>query len=384
MMHTINKIIKGGTLGLLCFFLAIGSVCGQSFFTAKTLPKSENYGNITTRLVPENVVKLIQEKNFTFEQWSSFYYVQTSSNGPAVLGEYSIVDNHLSFSPKFLPDPKVKYLVTFSYPKLAELLSGHIDEVDVYSDIASFEPPATTQPEVISFIPSLDVVPANLLRFYVFFSAPMDLENPYDFITIEDADGKAMVDPFVIIPEGLWNINHTRLTLLLHPGRVKQGVGPNMTQGDVLIPGKSYTIKISNEWKGASGEQLKSTFSKKMNASNPLKGAMNINSWALKAEVNNIGVLTVVTDHPLDQPLAQRMLFIRSSNGQILPSRVDFDSPQKLRILWRPDGSEQLELLIDPRLEDVCGNTPHYAFDLEGTERTPSKEELKIQFRVQQ
>lgn len=382
MMKVLSEIIKGGTLGLLFFLLIASEVCGQSFFTAKTLPTSDQYGTITTRLVPEEIVELIKKKNFSFEEWSSFFYIQTNPNALAVLGEYSIQNNHLSFTPKFLPDPKVNYFVTFSYPQLALLLSDEITEQSVYSDVASFEPPETTQPEVISFTPDLDEVPANLLRFYVHFSAPMGLENPYDFISIENEDGKPLVDPFVIIPEGLWNINNTRLTLLLHPGRVKEGVGPNMTLGDVLKAGNSYTLKISKKWKGASGEPLKSGFTQTINATNPLERAMNINNWALRAERKNIGVLHVVTDHPLDQPLAKRMLFIRGKNGQILPSRIEFDSPEKFRLLWQLDDSETLEMLIDPRLEDVCGNTPHYAFDLEGTERTPSTEELKLKFKL--
>ncbi|WP_421763548.1 hypothetical protein [Ekhidna sp.] len=377
------KFIQGGSLGLLLFFLSLNHAQAQSFFTAKTLSSSPEYGTITTRLVPEEVVDLINKQNFSFDEWSSFFYIKTNPNAPAVLGKYSIKNNHLSFTPKFLPDPKINYFVTFSYPKLSELLSDAINEQNVYSDVASFEPPETTQPEVISFTPELDEVPANLLRFYVYFSAPMGLENPYDFITIEDKNGKPLVDPFVIIPEGLWNINHTRLTLLLHPGRVKQGVGPNMTQGDVLLAGNSYTLKIDKSWKGSSGEPLKADFSQTINASNPLRGAMNINIWALKAKISNgIGILTVITDHPLDQPLAQRMIFIRNKQGQVLPVQVTFDSPEQLKVLWRHQGSDELELLIDPRLEDVCGNTPHYAFDLEGTERTPSTEELKIKFRV--
>lgn len=383
-MKILTEIIKGGSLGLLFFLLIITEAKSQSYFTAKTLPTSDQYGTITTRLVPEEVVDLIRKQNFSFEEWSSFFYVQTNPNAPAVLGNYSIENNHLSFTPKFLPDPKINYFVTFSYPQLSMLLADEIADQNVYTDVASFEPPETTQPEVISFTPDLDEVPANLLRFYVYFSSPMSLlQNPYEFITIEDKDGKELVDPFVVIPEGLWNINHTRLTLLLHPGRVKQGVGPNMTQGDVLLAGNSYTLKINSEWKGASGEPLKKGFSQTINASNPLRGAMNINSWALKAEINNnIGILTVVTDHPLDQPLAQRMLFLRNTNGQILPTQVKFNNPEQLQIFWRAEGSSQLELLIDPRLEDVCGNTPHYAFDLEGTERSPSKEELKIPFSV--
>lgn len=383
MKKMIPKNFKGGTLSLLCFLLTIHLVFAQSFFSAQTLPKIENYGTITTRLVPEEIVALIQKQNFTFEQWSSFYHVKTNPAGPPVLGSYKIVDNHLAFSPRFLPDAQVRYIVTFSYPALAQLLSHELSEQSTYSDVVTFEPPKTTRPEITSVIPNLEIVPANLLRFYVFFSAPMGLENPYDFITIEDSEGNVLVDPFVIIPEGLWNIDRTRLTLLLHPGRVKQGVGPNMTEGDILRAGNDYTLKINSEWKGASGEALKESFSREINATNPLRKAINVNLWALKAEQNQIGILTIVTDHPLDQPLAKRMLYIRTKEGKILPSQVEFTSAEEVKVLWRPDGSKELELHIDHRLEDVCGNTPLYAFDLEDGIRSEPTGEIMLTFKVE-
>ena len=382
MKRAVSEINKGGAYGLLCFLLAFNTALGQSFFSAETLPKSKKYGTITTRLVPEEIVELIKKQNFTFDQWSSFYHVKTSPNSPAVLGGYRIENNHLSFSPRFLPDPKVEYLITFSYPNLSKLLTQLVNEQAVHSDVASFEPPKTARPEIVFLIPSLEIVPANLLRFYVYCSAPMGIENPYDFITIEDENGNALIDPFVIIPEGLWNIDRTRLTLLLHPGRIKQGVGPNMTQGDILRAGNIYTLKIDANWKGAGGEPLKANFSRPIHASNPLIKAINVNTWALSAKQDQIGILTVITDHPLDQPLAKRMLFIRTKEGKILPSRVEFTSPGEVKILWRPDGSSELELLINPRLEDVCGNTPLYAFDSEKGTRSDTNEEIKLTFKI--
>ena len=380
-----TKIFRGGALGLLSFLLTIQIASAQSFFSAQTLPKTANYGTITTRLVPEDIVASIEDHNFTFEQWSAFFNVKTNPSGPAVIGTYKIVDNHLAFSPKFLPDPNIRYFVNFSYPALAQLLSHDISEQTTYTDVVSFEPPETTRPEILSVTPNLEIVPANLLRFYVYFSAPMGLENPYDFITIEDSNGKVLVDPFVIIPEGLWNIDRTRLTLLLHPGRVKQGVGPNMTEGDILLAGNDYTLKINADWKGASGETLKENFARRINATNPLRKAVNVNLWALRAEQNQnqIGILTIVTDHPLDQPLAKRMLYIMNEDGQILPSQVEFTSAEEMKILWRADGSKELELHIDHRLEDVCGNTPLYAFDLEGETRTEPTGEIMLTFKVE-
>jgi len=355
-------------------------VSSQSFFTVVTLKSLKEYGEVSTRHLPPNIVQAIESQSFSFDEWSSFFTVISSKSNSPIKGLYRVSNDQVIFTPENDPDPSDQFMVTFSYPNLNVLMQNSLQEAATFSDIVSFTQPSSNQPEVTAFIPNLKEVPANLLRFYVYFSAPMGADNPYDHITIQDKEGNMLDKPFVIVPEGLWNIDRTRLTLLLHP---IQEMGQEDVIGDVLLAGNSYTLKIKTDWKGASGQPLKENFTQTINASNPLRGAMNINIWALSAETNSIGILKVITDHPLDQPLAKRMLFIRNDKGQILPSRVEFDNAEQLKILWKLDGSKSLELLIDPRLEDVCGNTPHYAFDLDGTEKSISNEELKINFRVE-
>lgn len=332
---------------------------------------------MSTRLVPQEIITKIQGENFKFDEWSSFFSIKSNPNEAPVRGSYRIENNNIVFRPMTKPDPKLRYLVTFSYQALSIVLSEELEEQSVYTDIASFAPPESTQPEIVSVTPDLEIVPANLIRFYVFFSAPMGNENPYNFINIKDKNGISLEDPFVIVPEGLWNIDRNRLTLLLHPG----SEGDDLVEGDVLRAGNDYQLEIDENWKGASGQKLKESFTREINATNPLRRAINVNLWALRAEQNQLASLTIVTDHPLDQPLAKRMLYIRNKQGQILPSQVEFTSPEKLRILWRPEGSTELELHIDHRLEDVCGNTPLYAFDKQDEAKTQSGE-IMLNFKI--
>ena len=70
------------------------------------------------------------------------------------------------------------------------------------------------------------MLPENLLKFYVHFSAPMSRGNIYDYIRLLNADGKQVELPFLEIDEELWDDSLTRLTLFIDPGRIKRGVLP--------------------------------------------------------------------------------------------------------------------------------------------------------------
>ena len=85
-------------------------------------------------------------------------------------------------------------------------------------------------PSVLMIYPSTDVLPANLLKFYLQFSRPMrETDAIFDHIRIIDDQGNVIEDPWRRAP--LWSNDGTRLTLLIHPGRIKTGVNLNLDLG---------------------------------------------------------------------------------------------------------------------------------------------------------
>src|SRR5262249_58737339 len=113
-----------------------------------------------------------------------------------------------------------------------------------------------------SVYPSADVLPENLLKFYLHFSAPMSRGHSYDHIHLQDEAGKDVKLPFLEIDEELWDPTMTRLTLFIDPGRIKRGVRPLEEIGPALESGKSYTLVIDREWKDAAGNPLRDAFRK--------------------------------------------------------------------------------------------------------------------------
>ncbi|MCX7667077.1 MAG: hypothetical protein N2112_16210, partial [Gemmataceae bacterium] len=109
--------------------------------------------------------------------------------------------------------------------------------------------PATPPTHVVQVYPTSEMVPENLLKFYLEFSGPMKRGEVYKHVKILDAKGKPVVLPFLELDEELWDVTGTRLTLFIDPGRIKRGLKPREEDGPVLEAGERYTLEISTNWK---------------------------------------------------------------------------------------------------------------------------------------
>src|SRR5207247_6148629 len=110
--------------------------------------------------------------------------------------------------------------------------------------MAAFKAPsrASIPTTVVTHVyPSADVLPENLLKFYVHFSAPMSRGHIYDYMHLRDDAGKEVEIPFL------------EITLFIDPGRIKRGVQPLEEVGPALQEGRRYTLVIDQVWKDGAG-----------------------------------------------------------------------------------------------------------------------------------
>ncbi len=110
--------------------------------------------------------------------------------------------------------------------------------------------------------PSADRLPQNLLRIYIQFNEPMAQGDAYRHIALTRSDGRKLEYPFLELAEELWDPSGRRLTLLLDPARVKQGLVPREEDGPVLEVGHSYHLSIRSGWPDAHGEPMKASMVK--------------------------------------------------------------------------------------------------------------------------
>ncbi|MGH8568054.1 MAG: hypothetical protein ACREXU_08525, partial [Gammaproteobacteria bacterium] len=87
-------------------------------------------------------------------------------------------------------------------------------------------PPTGTAPapHVLAIHPTAPVIPANILRLYVTFSAPMQRQQAHRHVDLTDDHGRDASTLIVDLGHELWSPDSTRLTLLLDPGTSKRGI----------------------------------------------------------------------------------------------------------------------------------------------------------------
>jgi hypothetical protein len=117
--------------------------------------------------------------------------------------------------------------------------------VIVAFDIPRLTLESTTRVEHV--YPSAGELPENQLKLYVFFSAPMRRGEAWQRVHLLDSDGKPVELAFLEIDQELWDRDHTRLTILFDPGRIKRGLLPLAESGKILEAGKRYTLAIDRD-----------------------------------------------------------------------------------------------------------------------------------------
>lgn len=383
-------------LAVLLFCSQIGR--GQDFrLEFQNDPSKDEFGQISLSFPDSLGSKLssLEWSQTEFKGLLSIYVgaqVPQDPGIPPIAGKYTWENTVLLFRPRFDPPPGIAYTAKLNVDLIYHSLKIPLPENTSQWTMTTFRVPEASMsnsPEVTGIYPSGDAVPANLLRIYLHFSTPMGLDNPHHHLHLLNSMGEEIGTPFVEVPEGLWDENRTRLTLFLHPGRVKRGVGPNLTMGEILESGESVQLVIDPDWKDALGVPLGQKISKTWQVTPSIRGKITPENWLVK--VPNKGTqepVVVRTDRILDHALTTRLIRIRYGEKHMSTS-FEFRSSEQELVIWPdepwPAGTYRLE--IDEKLEDLSGNTVHRLFDtktnLEESVKasTPGSVYLKIEIQ---
>lgn len=213
-------------------------------------------------------------------------------------------------------------------------------------------PDAMSTARVAHVFPSGAWVPRNLLRLYVWFTAPMS----DGFAGSIRIDGER--DTFLATAEELWDPNRTRLTLFLDPARIKRGLVPHEALGYPLREGVRMRLVIEG-LRDAAGAPVEAVTVER-DVGPDLRHRLVPAEWELTAPgAGTLEPLTLTFDRPLDHGLLRRTVTASVAGtasigaGECSWSFVP-DDP------W-PAGPQQL--VVDTVLEDVAGNSLRRAFD---------------------
>lgn len=224
--------------------------------------------------------------------------------------------------------------------------------------------PDATTPRLVSFAPSQAVIPANTLRLYLHFSEPMARGQLREIVSLATADGAPVTNPFLSLEAELWDPSQTRATLLLDPGRIKQGVGPNVAGGAPLQEGQSYRLTVSPKMRSAAGRQLGSPVSVAFPVGPPERRAIAPETWEILPPTSGTHApLSLAFDRIMDNGAALRLITLQGPDGQPVQGQITSDGGGWSLIPEQSWQAGRYSIVADPELEDVAGNTIGAPFD---------------------
>jgi hypothetical protein len=315
--------------------------------------------------LPVNALRSLQHANLTSEQWASVLRVAVSTDADAMLGDYTVIDGVVRFTPLFPFDPGRQYHVRFEPARLpggAADAGGAIETT--VGRPASTAVPSTT---VARVYPSGDTVPENLLRMYVEFSAPMGRKSGVEYIALLDHQDKEIEGAVLPLEYEFWSPDHKRFTIFFDPGRVKKGILPNLQMGRPLEVGRSVTLVIKREWLDENGLPLKEEFRRVLRVGPTDLEPLDTSTWRIRAPAAGSRDGMVVTfPEPLDHGLLMRALGV-TRNGKEVDGVIDVDQAET-RWTFTPTTpwtAGVYQLLALDILEDLAGNQIGRAFEVD-------------------
>lgn len=220
--------------------------------------------------------------------------------------------------------------------------------------------------QVTQVYPNADVLPENLLRFYVYFSEPMAREGIWDSVVLLDENGKVVPGAFIENKFDLWSPDDKRLTVLFDPGRVKTGLVAHNTLGRALEPGKAYTLQIEGSAETRRGCTLTRSYEKTFVAAEADFEAPDLAKWQVQTPMaDSSEPLLVTLNDPMDHvSLAYRVRVTDEAGARVGGSlRLGPDEQEWVFTPRLPWASADYRIEVDTTLEDIAGNRLTGLFD---------------------
>jgi hypothetical protein len=220
--------------------------------------------------------------------------------------------------------------------------------------------------EVIDIRPTATEVPRNLLRFYVQFSSRMSEGQAAKHVRLVDDDGETMLGALLPTEHELWDADRRRLTVLLDPARIKRGLAGHREVGYPLRTGTSFRFVVDEGFRDTRGMPLRACAERRYDVGGDARSRVDPDCWTLTvARRHSLDPLDVVFDRPLDHGLLTRCLHVIGPDSQVVDGTPTVGAQERSwtfvpRVAWAP-GLHQL--VVDPVLEDVAGNSVSRVFD---------------------
>lgn len=233
----------------------------------------------------------------------------------------------------------------------------------VVADLVRQRPTPAATTEVLAIYPSAADVPLNLLRYYVWFSAPMSEGHAAAHVRLA---GDALPGALLPTEHELWDPSRRRLTVLLDPARIKRGLIGHQEVGYPLLVGTSIRLEVDIGFLDAAGNPLRSGAERTYRVGDEERRRVEPGDWSLTVPAAGTAApLGVAFGRPLDHGLLTRCLRVVGPDDLPVAGGQEI-GPGERSWQWMPSGQwvpGVHHLVVDPVLEDVAGNSVGRVFD---------------------
>jgi hypothetical protein len=376
------KVASAGLLGGVALVLFLGAGCRVESLSAPEVRLYPASGDMPARVevvgLDSSELSGLRARALSRDEWAAVFRLAVADDQPAMLGDYAVTGDGVTFTPRFPLDAGREYVVTFRAAAIPGIAADDRRGISARVSLPAVVREPTTV--VAHVYPSAGIVPENQLRLYIHFSAPMGRKGGLDYITLVDEEGHAVDDPFLPLDAEFWNGDRTRYTVFFDPGRQKRGILPNQQMGRSLEPGKRYALVVSREWRDGSGLPLREDFRRSFQVGPADERPIDVARWRLSApSADSLDPLVANFPEPLDHGLLLRALGVTGADGRFIDGDVRVDQGETRwaftpRAPWRAGAYNVTALAM---LEDLAGNRVGRAFEVDRFDRADRAEEVE-------
>jgi hypothetical protein len=254
--------------------------------------------------------------------------------------------------------PRFAFLDGTAYTVIAEGTSAAV--------LVRARPGRLAATEVSAIRPTAAEVPANLLRLYVWFSSPMSEGCAAEQVWLARDDGGIIAGALLPTEHELWDAARLRLTVLLDPARIKRGLAGHQEAGYPLRSGEPFRLVVGSGFRDAQGLPLRASAQRRYEVGGEERRHVDPGNWVLTVPpAGTSAPLQVAFGRPLDHGLLARCLHVTGPGGQLVEGTPQIGPGEQSWQLAprRPWAAGSYQLIVDPVLEDLAGNSVSRVFD---------------------
>ncbi len=271
-------------------------------------------------------------------------------NTPSIIGTTKKGDVSTTFTPLVPFDQETPYTLVCD------------DQFFHFEIKRSKDQPAMT---VSGIYPSIDEVPANILKWYIQFSQPVNPVKIYEHINFLDHVGKPIDRSILHLCAPLLSEDGTLLTVWIEPGRQKRMLGPNRHLGSVFEPHRQYTLHIADTLKDADGVPIARGVRHTFTTTDSDRTKPSLANWVVAAlQADTRQPLKITSNDHLDYGSLLDAFSI-SLDGHRVEGALTYDS-ETTTIHFTPIDKWKkgiYTIQLEYQLEDLAGNNLYHLFD---------------------